>query len=225
MDAAVELGILDQDYKTSFCEDFMHRGLCTMSHGQLIPGAMLFTVVAKRSGYPERGALHACAGECARGIACKGAHDLSQLRIRAAIEQDRLPADFKTERCLAYDDKGECPRGAHTDASHDLSLGRECLPRPTEWTADICICLLQASSAHLHMAARSFAWRRQWPWAGCLQITSVTCALCGGTARPARMETAATRCMASRSSGVGSPARACQRMHLWLCKLLIAAML
>ena len=31
MDAAVELGILDPDYKTFFCEDFMHKGLCTMS--------------------------------------------------------------------------------------------------------------------------------------------------------------------------------------------------
>jgi hypothetical protein len=64
----------------------------------------------KTRGLPERGAC-TDAGECPRGIACKGAHDLSQLRTRAAIEQGRLPPDFKTERCMAYDDKGECPRG------------------------------------------------------------------------------------------------------------------
>jgi hypothetical protein len=38
-DAAVELGVLDPDYKTFFCEDFMHKGICPTLPAQPTPHA------------------------------------------------------------------------------------------------------------------------------------------------------------------------------------------
>ena len=51
-------------------------------------------------------------GNCPEGIACPRAHSLEELRTLAAIQQTNLAANFKTERCSAYDTTQTCPRGA-----------------------------------------------------------------------------------------------------------------
>lgn len=63
------------------------------------------------------------AGKCKLGaVGCTGAHNLAQLRVLTAIQQNVLNPMYKTERCSAFDDFNDCPRGETPLCSIILAL-------------------------------------------------------------------------------------------------------
>ncbi|KAK9903428.1 hypothetical protein WJX75_005335 [Coccomyxa subellipsoidea] len=86
---------------------------------------------------------HEREGNCPEGIACPRAHSLEELRTLAAIQQTNLAANFKTERCSAYDTTQTCPRGemcvfAHGSKQLRMEAAIQARKLPVDFKCHLC---------------------------------------------------------------------------------------
>ncbi len=122
--AAIELGYLPHDYKTAFCEAFLHSGKhswhanVTFSNCQrkklLLVSAWdaLLILPSKR--------LALMAGNCEDGMECMNAHNLCELRVLAAIDMGLMDMAFKTNLCKAYEASQDCQQGNNFSHSYHV---------------------------------------------------------------------------------------------------------